>query len=461
MMIINKWSKRFALLFTSLTLFITGLSAQNEQNQDTIALSPEVMAWAVSTLDPWPPDKYKSLKEAMIDNNFYPILVFRGGMFPKLDYQFHLDSLRRDNDPPYFPFVEPKKNYFQQMFAHQLFRKSLDDMVYKNVMLPNPGNFKYNIWQFPTTIIKLESIDASKEPLKVDIVAPTTPPDQVDPVIKFIPDRKYWTSAFAADIKFNQNRSSANWHKGELNNMNIYTNTNTSYNYARDKVSLTNTLITTFTLVNAPNDTLRKYTIGTDELRFNSLFALKAIRNWNYSISGEFITSMGNKYIANTQNKQTAFLSPFTVNTGIGMTYAINPKFKKPNRSLNLSLSLDPLSFNYKYSRDTTINLGAFFPKDINGKNTRMSKAFGSKVVMTQKSQLNKSITLYSRLNYFTNYERIDCEFENKLDIILSKYFSTTFHLFLRYDDGIAKKEGSDTFLQFNEIFAFGFSYRW
>ena len=454
---INKRKKISALFFAFSILFITGLNAQK---QDITGLSPEVMSWTVSTKMPWPPNKYKSLKEAMIDNNCFPQTVFRGGLFPKLEYHFNLDSIWFSNDP-LFSSLQYKSKHVQQMFAHYKYQKSLDDMVYRKVMLANPRNFKYSIWQLPATFIKPESIDVSKDPIKIEVKASITPPNEVDPIIKFIPDRKYWTSAFAADIKFNQNKSSDNWYKGVINNMNIYTYTNTSYNYARNKVSLTNTLQTNFTINNAPNDTLRKYTIGTDELRLNSLFGLKAIKNWNYSISGEFITSMGNKFITNTNNKQTAFLSPFTVNAGVGMTYTVNPKFKKPNRSLNLSLTLDPLSFNYKYSRDTTINLPAFFPKDKDGNYVHVWKTFGSKIVMTQNARFNKSMTLYSRLNYFTNYERIECEFENKLDILLNKYFSTTIHLILRYDDGIAKKEGSSTFLQINEIFAFGFSYRW
>ena len=458
MKFINKWNKPCALFFAFLILYISDLNAQQ---QNAVSLSPEAMAWTISTIEPWPPGKYKSLKEAMIDNNLFPPIVFRGGLFPKFEYRFNRDSIRFNNDYSFPPPIDNIYDHHNKMFTHYLFQKSLDDMVYKQVLLADPRNFKYTIWQLPSTSIKSESIDVSKDQIKIDVKSTLSARDDINPIKKFIPDRKYWTSTFAADIKFNQNKSSANWHKGELNNMNIYTNTNTTYNYARNKVSLTNTLITTFTLVNSPNDTLRKYTIGTDELRLNSLFGLKAVKNWNYSVSGEFITSMGNKFIANTQNKQAAFLSPFTVNAGIGMTYAVKPKFNKPDRSLDLSLSLDPLSFNYKYSKDRAINLPAFFPKDENGNYMHELKTFGSRVVMTQNARFNKSMTLYSRLNYFTNYERIECEFENKFDIILNKYFSTTIHLILRYDDGVVLKEGSDTFLQINEIFAFGFSYRW
>jgi len=431
------------------------------QKQSPQGLPPEVMAWTISTIEPWPDDKYKSLKDAMIDNKIFPPLVFRGGVFPKIENTFNRDSLRLNDSIP-IPSAFNYKNLFTPppMFSHYLFLKSLDSIVYRS-MLANPKNFKYTIWQLPTTTVKSESIDITKDQVKIDVKKTVITDKSIDPTIKFIPDRKYWTSSFAADIKFSQNKSSANWHKGEINNLNIYTNTVTTYNYIKNKVSLTNILRTTFTVSNAPNDMLRKYAIGTDEFSFRSNLGLKAIKNWNYSGSGEFITSMGNKYIVNKEMKSAAFLSPFTVNAGLGMTYSVKPKFNKPDRALDLSLSLEPLSFKYMYSIDTLINLQAFFPKDENGNFKRELKTFGSTIKLNQTSKIGKNVILTTRFDYFTNYERVISEFENKLDIILSRYFSTTIHLYLRYDDGVVKKEDSKTHLQVNEFFSFGFSYRW
>ena len=453
-----KKNKFCALLTAFSILFSTHSNAQ--QQKSTTGLSPEVMAWTVSTMEPWPPGKYKSVIEAMIDNKIFPPLVFRGGLFPKIDYKFSRDSLRLTNDPPITSALGYKFNYNSLVFDHYSFLRALDNRVYKK-MLETPKYFKYTIWQLPETVIKPESIDRSKDLIRIDIKTTVTPPEKVDPVIKFIPDRRYWTSSFAADVKFSQNKSSSNWYKGEINNMNVYTNTNTSYNYTRNKISLTNVLTTNFTITNAPNDTLRKYTIGTDELRFRSNIGLKAIRNWNYSSSGEFITSMGNKYIANRDIKNAAFLSPFTVNVGIGMTYAVKPKFKKQDRSVDLSLSLEPLSFKYMYSKDLNINLSAYFPTDTAGNQLHKFKTFGSTINLTQTTKFSNSVSLFTRFYYFTNYESILSELENKLDIILSRYFSTTIHIYLRYDDSKKKVEGSDTFLQVNEMFSFGFSYRW
>lgn len=456
--LIKKLSRLSALFFA---LSILSVINVNAQHKDTISLSPEVIAWTISTFEPWPPDKYGSFIEAMIDNNFFIPVVFRGGLFPKLENPFSRDSFRL-NDAPRIPSMTDflRKRLLPPLHKQYAFRKSLDDMIYKEVLLKNPRYFKYSIDQFSEkNIVSTSILVKSNENLKIN-VEKTAPPAKIDPVIKFIPDRKYWISSFAADIKFSQNRSSTNWYKGEINNMNIYTYTITTYNYAKDKISLDNTLTTKYTINNAPNDTLRNYTAGDDELRFRSNFGMKAVKNWNYSSSAEFITSMGNKYIANSRTKNSAFLSPFTVNAGIGMTYAVKPAFKKTDRSLDLSLSLEPLAFKFMYSKDKNINLPTYFEKDKDGNYKRVLRTFGSTVTMTQTVKFGRNV-LYTRFYYFTNYERVIGELENKLDMALNRFFSTTLHLYLRYDDGVTKKETSDSYLQVNELFSFGFSYRW
>jgi len=458
-MIMNYINKNNANCIRCLVFMLFLASGINAQYSRTVELPPEVMAWTISNIEPWPEGRYSSLSEAMIDNKFYMPLVFNGGVFPKLDYRFSRDSLSLTDAPP--PLFKHENRRVNNMFRHYLFKKELEEIAYRDVMLKEPRNFRYISWQLPNNVVIPESIDKSGEYVKLDIKTTTTPPDMVDPVIKFIPDRKYWKSSFSADIKFSQNRSTSNWYKGEINNMNIYTNTITSYNYSRDRLSLTNTLSTTFTINNAPNDTLRKYTIGNDEVRFRSNFGLKAIGNWDYSTSAEVTTSVGDKYMTNTHIKNSAFMSPYTVNVGFGMTFKANPNFKKKDRSLKLDLSLEPFSFKYMHSKDKDINLSAHFQKDENGNYMHVFRTFGSTITMKKFTRFSKSVTWDSRLYYFTNYERVISEMENKFDIALSKYFATTIYIYLRYDDGVARAADSSTYLQINEMFAFGFSYRW
>ena len=445
----------------SLLLLFILISHTNAQQKKEVGLPDEVMAWTISTTEPWPPDKYKSHKEAIIDNKFFVPLVFRGGIFPKIEGDYSLKSLRlTDYIVP--SSTLPGNEHIETLFEQYRIKKKLDDNIYMNVLLKNPDNFDYTINQIPQRTIVLESIEKPTAAANLDIKMRAVTPEAVDPIIKFIPDRKYWISTFSADIKFSQNKSSENWHQGEINTMNIHTNTVTTYNYSRGKLSLRNTLTTNFTIANAPKDTLRNYTIGTDELRLTSNFGIKAIRNWSYSASAELITPMGNKYIANTKKKSSSFLSPYTINIGLGMSFNPAHKFKKKDRSLAMSIIIDPLSYKYTYSENKNINLGAYFPKDEEGNFKHMQKTFGSAIKMTiTKFQFSKNVDLFSRFYYFTNYERVLIEFENRLDIRINKYFTTTFAIYPRFDDGITKKEGSDTYLQMNESFSFGFKYSW
>jgi hypothetical protein len=443
-------------------LFFSVADLHAQQRKKTGELPPEVMAWTISTIEPWPPGKYKSLKDALIDNEVYLPVIFSSTMFPDYEKGLRIDSLKYNLPIP--PVITYSGRGMRPMFSYYRHRKHFDDLTYRYVLENHPEQFKYTMRQLPTVLsLRPEAIEKPAEYLKLDIKSTITPPETVDPVIKFIPDRKYWISTFQADIKFSQNRSSSNWSAGELKTMTINTYTRTTYNYAKNKVAINNSLQTTFNVNNSPKDTMRNYAVSTDELRITSQFLLNAVRNWNYSTSITFFTPMGNRYIANTKNKQTAFLSPFTLNVGVGMTFAANPKFKKPNRSMNINLSIEPLAFNYKYSKSEKINLGAHFPKDENGQFVHVTRDIGSKATLTKTSRFGKNgkVTWFSRFYYFTNYDYAYGEFENKFDFILNKYFSTSIHLFLKYDDRITKTEDIKSYLQMNEVFGFGFSYRW
>ena len=65
--------------------------------------------------------------------------------------------------------------------------------------------------------------------------------------------------------------------------------------------------------------------------------------------------------------------------------------------------------------------------------------------------QFNRNVSWYSRFYYFTSYDRMLGEFENRLTISLN----------LRYDDAVTKKEDFDSYLQINELLSFGFNYKW
>jgi hypothetical protein len=445
-------------------LFVGSIFNLNAQyKKETGGLPDEVMAWTKSTLNLRSLKRYKSLKDAMIDNNFYLPKVFNGGIFPKLDFGdpvSNIYDLKIDNKylPSVTPFGEKEK---KNLFRSYLLKKSLEENAYKNVLLKRPEYFSYNYKQLPGSTIKPENIEKAVQGVKVNVAAINVTSDPVGSELKFIPDRKYWISSFSADLKFSQNKSSDNWVSGKIDNMNIYENIIVGYNYAKDRITLTNTLSNTLTVNNAPNDTVHFYTLGSNELRFKSNFGLKAIGKWSYSASGEFVTPILSKFLPNSKKINSTILSPYTINIGLGMTFAKKYIYKRPNNDWDIQLSLDPLAFKYMYSVNKEIQLGAYFTKDKDGTIPYVYRSFGSKFTSTGTYRFNKFMDLWTRAYYFTSYERITAELENKLSIALNRYFSTMFYLYLRYDDGVAKSPKSDTYLQVNEMFTFGFKYQW
>ena len=161
--------------------------------------------------------------------------------------------------------------------------------------------------------------------------------------------------------------------------------------------------------------------------------------------------------------KQAAFLSPFSVNLGLGMKYDLDKKFTKRHKSLTLSVNLAPISYTYMYSVDKEIDLGRHgFKKDPEtGEFAHKLSQFGSTINATTTFQINRNISWYSRFYYFTSYDRGLGEFENRVTLAISRFFSTNISLNIRFDDAVDKKPDFDSYFQINELLSFGFNYKW
>ncbi|MDR3267244.1 MAG: DUF3078 domain-containing protein [Tannerella sp.] len=429
-----------------LMIFNVGINAQTNQSD---SLPPEVMAWTKSTLNTFSYKHYKSLKDAIIDNDFYIPMVFKGGIFPKLNFNTDF-SLPKLNLPSPYSLGDKQ---LKSVFSSYLIQKSHEEEAYKE-MLKDPSNFKYTIEQLPGAHIKSESIDKSENVVKLAFKPTQTVPEKQTVVSKFAPNRRYWTMAYQNNVQFTRNKSSKNW--GNIDNMTLYIYNLLNYNYARDRITLTNELKTTHNINNAPNDTVHKYVFGIDELRIYSTFGIKAIGHWSYSASGTFTSRVFNTYKTNTEVKTSGFLAPFNVNMGLGMTFATTIPIKTPNRAFSISATINPLSFDYNCSTDSTIALGTYS----DGSKQHVIRRYGSTVDIKNSIRFNKSVTLDSHVNYFTNYEYIRCDFDSKLNITLSRYFSTMLQVFLNFDDS-RKLTEDEKILRMKEVFTFGFAYKW
>ncbi|MGL4491900.1 MAG: DUF3078 domain-containing protein, partial [Tannerellaceae bacterium] len=230
------------------------------------------------------------------------------------------------------------------------------------------------------------------------------------------------------------------------------------YDYNKDKVQFTNEMEWKVSFFNAPKDTLRSFKIGEDAFRIYSNLGYKAFNKWYYTLNMDFNTVIFKNYAENTNDLKAAFLSPMILQFGVGMKYNTSGSSSTvKGRNHNLTVDLSPLALSYKYIGNKNVNVVQHgIPEG-----DRHLTQLGSKVRADFTYNINRNISYYTRFSYFTNYEMIEAEWENRLNMSISRYFSTMIYLFMRYDDSVPLNEDFKTHLQINELLSFGFNYKW
>lgn len=426
--------------------------------KDEVELSDEAMYWAhlvrdASTIF----DSSVTFQDTILVNTLFLPIIFKGKLLPDDLSYYDKDAWKTRVDIP-LPFTP------DTIFKEEMLRRQIQNKAYKYVEANYPNYFRYSMRDLPQDKVIAKVITKptyQPEMIKVESEADFS---DVDAPVKFIPERRYWTSHFESAIQFAQNYISPNWHKGGVSALNLTNRQYFVYNYNKDKVQFTNELEWKTNVYTAPKDTLRDYKIGDDILRLHSNIGYKAFNKWFYTLDATFQTQMFSNYAENTDNKLAGFLAPLNVNIGLGMKYDLNKTFaNKRHKKLALSANLAPLSYTFMYSTDKDIDLGRHgFKKDeATGEFERKLSQFGSTINATMTFQFNRNVSWYSRFYYFTSYDRMLGEFENRLTMAISRFFSTTISLNLRYDDAVSKNEDFDSYLQINEVLSFGFNYKW
>ena len=430
--------------------------------KDELELSEEALYWAHWVRDASTRfDARMTFRDTVIVNPLFMPIVFKGNYLPKEeDLVFYDTNLYRAQATPY-------DNLFptDSVFKDELRLQAIEASAHRYVETNYPTYFRYSQNDLPTELVKSHIIhkDIHEDtPIQVNNEANF---EEVDAPQKFIPERRYWTSHFESSVQFAQNYISSNWHKGGTSTLNLTNRQYFVYNYAKDKVQLTNELEWKTNAYTAPKDTLRNYKIGDDVLRLHTNFGYQAYNKWFYSFDFTFQTQLFSNYAENTNNKISAFLAPFSINMGIGMKYDLANSFQgNKHKKLSLALNVAPISYTYMYSIRDDINFGkhGFEQNDATGEFKRSYSKFGSTINATFNFQFNRNVSWYSRFYYFTSYERILGEFENRLNLAISRFFSTTISLNLRYDDAAQKSDDFlKNYLQINELLSFGFNYKW
>lgn len=263
-----------------------------------------------------------------------------------------------------------------------------------------------------------------------------------------------WIHSFNSSVQLSQAYLSENWYQGGENNINVIGNFVWNVklnNNIHKKLLFENSVQYKVSVNSAPQDTIRGYSISQDLFQVNTKFGYKAIKKWYYSATLRFKTQLLNNYASNTNDMKTSILSPAELNLGLGMTYSTTAK----KNALKFDMSISPLSMDMNICREIKKIDPTSFGID-EGKHFKA--AYGSNLEAKMSWKICDEVTWSSRLFAFTNYERVQSDWENTLNFSINKYLSTKLYAHLRYDDSVTK-DPSWKYWQFNEVLSFGFNY--
>jgi len=261
--------------------------------------------------------------------------------------------------------------------------------------------------------------------------------------------RDPWTRKASTMIQFSQNFVSNNWYQGGSKSIAILGILSGQLNYDNKKDIQWENNTEWRIGFNSVDGAIRPLNTNDDIFKVNSKLGLKAGGKWFYSGSVDFSTQFFNNYksITSTELKST-FLTPVRLNVGIGLDY----KYKKL-----LSLMLSPVSYKYIYVNDiVSVNPNLF------------GIAAGEKVLSeigsSFKAQLSyapsREIQIDSKLSFFTNYKKIEADWEIVSNFTINRFLSTRLSLNPRYDNTQILAQGEKAKIQFKELMGFGISYK-
>ncbi len=433
----------FVFCLFIISLYTSNLVAQNESSGDFLDKNLNLHK-ELAKLD----SLYYHRVNTLVVNHLFMPVVFSGKVLPN-NYEFTVSNKLYVNQLPMFD-SKPV-----DLFDKEIYTLNLQKQAYKYLTLHDPFIIKYakdlmpkdipvtkEIRVKPRGIFQTEKQEDFYDPGSLEVKAP-----------KF----RYWIINYETSLHFSQNYISENWYKGGESNFNLMWINKFKHEYEKNKVKISNAIEYKLSIYTTPTDTLRPYRIGDDAFSIISSYGYRAIEKWYYSLSLDFRTQFFNNYYENKMLKSSSFLSPMGLNIGLGMEYKLNKTFTSDRyKKVDFSANISPFSYNMKYLMDDDVDKKrhGFEP----GQN--FIKNLGVKVISTLQFNINRSVAWNSKFYYFSNFEKVEAEFENTLNLCISRFFSTRIYFDVRFDDSVIKSNPSDSYFQYYEILSFGFNYK-
>jgi hypothetical protein len=388
-------------------------------------------------------------------NPYFMPLVFDGKISDNLTISLPQNPVINNRSifpafkPPVIPFLGQTEEIVR-----------LRKLAYRDFLRNNIQKIKYTKSNFPKEVEQVKEIKPNifKNLFTIEAEVEKSPISKSD---RFVPKRKYWIRYGNSLLQFSQNYISKNWYNGGIGNLNLLSVQNYTVNYKKDKLQFNNFIEWKLSFYTNSNDTLRYFRMGDDLLRTYSDVGFKAFNDqWFYSSNMEIKTQLLRNYKENSNEYISSIFSPLQINLGIlGMKYSKEKTSSQDRyKKHNISIDISPLSLQYTWVASKNIDIKRYGIEE--GKNSLLDlgATLNAKVII----YFNRQMMFSSRLKYFTNYKKVIFESENELNISLNRFFSTRFYLYGRFDDSSqATKTPALGYGQLNELFSFGFNYKW
>lgn len=254
----------------------------------------------------------------------------------------------------------------------------------------------------------------------------------------------FWTFKPNFSLQFMQTYVSSNWYKGGDSHNSLLGTFNLDANYNnKSKINFDNKLEMKLGFQSSRDDKIHKYKANSDLLRLTNKFGLKAATNWYYTLLLQSWTQFYPGYKSNDQKVYSDFMSPFESVFSIGMDYKLSKK------KFNLTVTMSPLACDFIYVDRRALETSFGLRR---GHHSKFD--YGSNLTATYTWNIWTGIQWSGRVYYFTDYKRVQMEWENTFNLTINKYLSTKLFVYPRFDDGVSKK--SDSYFQFNEWLSLG-----
>ena len=259
----------------------------------------------------------------------------------------------------------------------------------------------------------------------------------------------HWTKRANSMLQFSQYYASENWHQGGTDYISILGILNGQLNYDNKKNVQWENNGEWRLGFNSVENAIRFFNTNEDIFKVNSKLGIRAGGNFFYSSSMDFSAQLFNNYkSATSEDLKAAFLTPVRLNIGVGMDY----KYKKL-----LSLMVASVSYKYIYAHNTEkIPVTSFGIEAGKNSLSQIGSSFRAQVAYSPV----REIQLDSKLSFYTNYEKVEIDWEIVTNFTVNRYLSTRLAINPRYDNTVILPNNEKAKIQFKELLSFGFSYR-